>query len=368
MRSTIRTHSGGEGEAEAGRKLRTRAQRQPARSHSRPLAFPTHDSEEAKAGCDILEGYHLLQNQLIGLPTTLLLLLALAQQGKLDEALAAGPPAPAPGLEQRLVVLKALLQEWDTPQGMTHARLLRAQARSALGDIQLTRRFLRAASDAFKKAASAGTSLLPAEEQDAVLRLVGQGEGQIQRGAHWLVVNHLWLVKTLAASCRRLGVPEGDLPDVMQEGCMGLLAAADLFDGRKGTHFRTYATPWVRQAVGRYLRSRRVVSPPRALQQTANKLRRQARHLEQLLARDISTEELAASAGVLPHEVSEAFAAQHADLSLDTPVGDGLTLGDVLADPAASAFFDGTASETTSEDGTEEPDRTHATGPRGDGE
>ena len=149
---------------------------------------------------------------------------------------------------------------------------------------------------------------------------------------------------------------------------MGLLAAADLFDGRKGTHFRTYATPWVRQAVGRYLRSRRVVSPPRALQQTANKLRRQARHLEQLLARDISTEELAASAGVLPHEVSEAFAAQHADLSLDTPVGDGLTLGDVLADPAASAFFDGTASETTSEDGTEEPNRTHATGPRGDGE
>jgi RNA polymerase primary sigma factor len=288
------------------------------------------------------------------------LLLELVQQGKLSEALAADPPAPR--LEQRLVVLKAVWQEWDTLQGTTHARLLRAQARSVLGDVQWTRRFLRTASEAFKQAATAGTSRLPADEQEAVLRLVGQGEEQIQRGAHWLVVHHLWLVKTLAVSCRRLGVPESELADIMQEGCVGLLAAADLFDVRKGARFRTYATLWVRQAVGRYLHARRVVSPPRALQQTASKLRRTARHLEQLWARDVSPEELAASVGLLPQEVIEAFAAQNADLSLETPVGDGLTLGDVLADPSASAFFNGTAGETPDEEDVDEPDRKHAPG------
>ncbi len=363
MRSATRTHAGGEDEAETGKQPRTRAQPQLNCTRSRRLPFPTQDPEEAKAGCEILEGYRLLQHHLLSLPTTLALLLEHAQQGKLGDALAADPPAPAPGLAQRLVVLKAVLQEWQTSQGATHGRLLRVQTRSMLGNIQLTRRFLRAAGEAFKQAAAAGTSLLPPDEQESVLRIVGQGEGQIQRGAHWLVVHHLWLVKTLTASCRRLGVPESDLPDVMQEGCVGLLAAAELFDVRKGARFRTYATPWVRQAVGRYLRSRRVVSPPRALQQAASKLRRTARRLEQLFARDISIEELAVSSGVLPHEVTEAFAAQNTDLSLETPVGDGLTLGDVLADPLASAFFEGGISETPGESDADEPDRQQATGP-----
>jgi RNA polymerase sigma factor (sigma-70 family) len=363
MRAVPGRAKGGE-EAEGPPQLYRVASQAPARAQPRHPAAPPHDPGEAAAGCDLVEGYRLLQHQLIGLPTTLLLLLGLAQRGKLDDAVADASPTAVRTLEQHALVLKTVVDEWTTPQDTPSARLLCDQARRVLCDVPFTRRFLRAASTAFKEAATAGTSRLSPDLQATVLRGIGQGEARIQRGAHWLVVHHLWLVKCMAEDCRRLGLAEGDLLDIMQEGCLGLLSAADLFDVRKRVRFRTYATPWVRQAVGRYLRSRRLVAPPRAVQQMALKLRRTARRLEQLFDRELSPEELAAAAGVLPHDVIEAFAAQKAVLSLETPVNGGATLGDVLADPSASAFFATEAHERCGRDDSDEPDSTQDTGQR----
>ena len=131
----------------------------------------------------------------------------------------------------------------------------------------------------------------------------------------------------------------------MQDGCLGLLSAAELFDIRAGARFRTYATFWLRQAVTRSLRTRRIVVPPRSQQRAARQFARKAEQLEQLYARKISPEELAAATGALPEDIASAFATQLRDVSLDDPFGDGLTLADLLVAPDPPLDEDDTRSE-----------------------
>lgn len=345
MKATPRRPRGGEEVAASTRRYIRQPTANPARRPS--AALLAADPEEAQAGCDVLEGYRLLHLQVSSLPTTLALLLGIAPPAKRAEARPSAATQVKGILHARTVMVQALWDEWQQPHDATAARLLYAQGRRLFEDAPFARHFLRAASTAFKDAATHGTASVPRELQDVVLRGIARAERRIQRGAHWLVVHHLWLVQCVAAQCQRLGLAEYDVVDIMQEGCIGLLSAADLFDVRKNVRFRTYATPWVRQAVGRYLRSRRVVAPPRALQQMAMKLRRTTRQLEHLFARQISVEEVAAAAGVRPDQVLEAFATQQRDLSLDASFGGGATLGDTLADPAASAFYTATGVETS---------------------
>lgn len=291
------------------------------------------DAAELAAGCALSEGFQVLHYHLTGLPTTLRAVLAVARHRKWTEGL---PTANAEGmalLKKKLLLVPPLLVEWQSCPSLAAAQLLCGQARQLFENIPLTRRFLRARSQAFQHEAAANAIGLPAALLETTLQAIHAAETQIRESSHQLVVSHMHMVHLIAQEYRQLGVPEDDLGDLMQDGCLGLLSAAELFDVRAGARFRTYATFWLRQAVTRSLRTRRIVVPPRSQQRAARQLARKAQQMEQLFARRISPEELAAATGALPEEIASAFATQLRDVSLDAPFGEGLTLADLLVAP-----------------------------------
>jgi RNA polymerase sigma factor (sigma-70 family) len=204
-------------------------------------------------------------------------------------------------------------------------------------DVPFTRPFLRTQSRVFHDAVVAGTPELPPVLCRATQHAIAAAEDQIRVSCHRLVESHLYMVHLMAQEYRAVGIPDEDVNDLIQDGSLGLLAAAARFDVRAGASFRTYAMYWLRQAVTRSLRTRRIVLPPRAQQRIARQLTRKTRQLEQLLTRAISPDELAAATGLLPRDIAAAFATQRREISLDAPLGDGRSWAEVLAAPDPSS-------------------------------
>jgi RNA polymerase primary sigma factor len=145
-----------------------------------------------------------------------------------------------------------------------------------------------------------------------------------------LVEEHMGLVRSVALRYRGLGLP---VEDLVQEGAIGLLAAIDEYDPRRGTSFSTYAFWRVRAAVTHALTAHgHVVRLPRPVLEHR---RRVAQAREQLAAagREPSVNELAKATSLRPAEVIEAQAPKRV-ASLDQPAPDGTMLGALVADEA----------------------------------
>jgi len=169
----------------------------------------------------------------------------------------------------------------------------------------------------------------------------GQPRGELQRqieegevARDHLIRANLRLVVSIAKRYRGHGLP---FLDLIQEGNIGLLQAADRFDWRHGTRLSTYATWWIRNAITRALDNQsRTIRLPSNVTARMRDVRHAGERLRGALGRQPTERELSEQAGVNPRKVSHLRRLATQTVSLDAPIGDdqpgARSLGDVIED------------------------------------
>jgi RNA polymerase primary sigma factor len=184
----------------------------------------------------------------------------------------------------------------------------------------------------------AETPLLAPSDELELARRVGRGDLAAKQR---MIEANLRLVVHVAKRYQRDDHGMA-LPDLVQEGTLGLVRAVEKFDHRLGHRFSTYAVIWIRQAIGHAIEDKgRTIRLPVHMGKRLRALDREDRRLRAELGRDPSPAELARALDWLPEDVVQARDLRRTTLSLDEPVGqsDGspLALGELIAEDAAKS-------------------------------
>jgi RNA polymerase primary sigma factor len=179
-----------------------------------------------------------------------------------------------------------------------------------------------------------GLGLLTHAEEIDLAQRAAAGDELAKRK---LIESNLRLVIAIARRYTSTGVP---LIDLIQEGNLGLMRAAEKFDYRRGCHFGTYATWWIRQAVSRAAGEQsRLIHLPEHVATRLRKVRRVAAQLSQENGLDPLPEQIAAVCNIDVDEVIDLLSVIEQPVSLDAPVDDEArySLGDTLEDNTTPA-------------------------------
>ena len=173
----------------------------------------------------------------------------------------------------------------------------------------------------------------PDQEADLAMRI---RRGDL-KARNELVTANLRFVVSVAKQYQNLGVP---LDDLINEGNIGLIRAAERFDPTKGFKFATFAVWWIRQAILSFLVDKsRMVRLPQNIAHIISRIRSAANAFEQENQRPPSMEELADRTGISAEKLEEYLGHTNNILSMDAPLSSDsdATVGEMLADSSSEA-------------------------------
>jgi RNA polymerase primary sigma factor len=168
-----------------------------------------------------------------------------------------------------------------------------------------------------------------------IVHAVQRGEREALQAKKEMVEANLRLVIAIAKKYVNRGL---QFLDLIQEGNIGLMKAVDKFEYRRGFKFSTYATWWIRQAVGRSLQDQsRTIRVPVHMIEVINKIVRTSRLMLNEMGREPTPEELAKKLHMPLEKVRKTLKIAKEPLSLETPIGeeDDAHLGDLIEDKNA---------------------------------
>src|SRR3954468_17333984 len=174
--------------------------------------------------------------------------------------------------------------------------------------------------------------LITPEEEVRLARLIKQGD---QRALDRLTKATLRFVVPVSKQFQTQGL---SLPDLINEGNLGLIKAAQRFDETKGVKFISYAVWWIRQSILQALAEQaRIVRLPLNKVGLTNRIQKAFSQLEQEFEREPSPEELADLLNLETEEISASLGIGARHISMDTPLSEGEdnTLVDVMENPNA---------------------------------
>jgi RNA polymerase primary sigma factor len=163
------------------------------------------------------------------------------------------------------------------------------------------------------------------------IRQIREARAVLELAKDELVRCNLRLVVDIAKHYNGRGL---GLLDLIQEGNIGLMKAAERYQYRKGFKFSTYATWWVRQGITRSLADQsRTIRIPVHMTESSHRIVRTTRRLAQQFGREPKAEEIGRSLQIAPDKIHDTLQVFQEPVSLDNPVGDGETLfGELIAD------------------------------------